>query len=325
MISTITLEESNQEKSKNSSNYNASFWLKNNLSFVTLKQKAMYKIKFHFGTSKRERNGIFVFVGFILCFQLLYYFIDFYKDVNIDNESQLKYWQTQLDSLNRPKKFVDIKYVLEPFNPNYMSDYRGYLLGLTPEELDRLWEFREKRGMLYTLADFQKVTKISDSMLQIVRPKLKFPRKWKTPVYKTKKREHKITIKGINSATYNDLIAVKGIGDYRAKKILELREKLQGITYMYQLKSVWKLPESVYKELESNFEVLQKPKLNTINVNEATLKQLMSVFYIDYKLARRILDFRTEFAEITNLAALKKIEEFPLEKYELISLYLRVD
>ena len=283
----------------------------------------MYNSKFHFGYSKSERNGIFVLLLLVFCVQVIYLALDkLIPYVNAEDE-KLSYYQSLLDSVNNKQLKPDYK--LTPFNPNYMTDYKGYMLGLSAEQIDRLWLFRENGGVLYSLKQFQDITQVSDSALSTYSSYLKFPRKWKHVKSKAKNVKIPVVKKDINTASYDQLIAIKGIGDYRAKAILKLRDQLGGVTFLYQLKEVWKFPEEVYNEIAINFEVKELPKIKKLNVNLATVQELKSIFYIDYKLAKSIVDYRLEFAEITRLAELKKIDDFPLEKYELISLYLRVN
>ena len=46
--------------------------------------------------------------------------------------------QAQIDSL----KALPKARIIYPFNPNYLSDQRGYFLGLLPVEIDRLHAYR---------------------------------------------------------------------------------------------------------------------------------------------------------------------------------------
>ena len=58
---------------------------------------------------------------------------------------------------------------IRTFNPNFISDFRGYLLGMNPEEIDRLYRYREKGQFINSAKEFQNITKISDSLLNRVK------------------------------------------------------------------------------------------------------------------------------------------------------------
>lgn len=57
-----------------------------------------------------------------------------------------------------------------PFNPNFISDYKGYKLGMSVAEIDRIHSFRAKNEYANSPEDFQKVTQISDSLLNVISP-----------------------------------------------------------------------------------------------------------------------------------------------------------
>ena len=62
-----------------------------------------------------------------------------------------------------------------PFNPNYITDYKGEQLGMSLLEIDRLLAFRENNKFVNSKDEFQKVTKVSDSLLHKIAPYFKFP------------------------------------------------------------------------------------------------------------------------------------------------------
>mgnify|MGYP000099997965 CR=1 FL=1 len=61
------------------------------------------------------------------------------------------------------------------------------------------------------------------------------------------------------------------------------------------------------------------PKIKKLNINRATFKQVLSIVYIDYELTKKILNYRDEVAEIQSLEELKKIDGFPLDKFNRIA------
>jgi len=84
--------------------------------------------------------------------------------------------QSKLDSIKNALPKDSIK--IFSFNPNFITDYKGYSLGISPEELDRLFLFRQKGKFVNSAKEFQNVTQISDSLLNIISPLFKFPA-WK--------------------------------------------------------------------------------------------------------------------------------------------------
>lgn len=229
--------------------------------------------------------------------------------------------KAKMDSLE--KKSKNKLWIVKPFNPNYISDYKAYRLGMSVDEIDRLFTFRKKGLYINSNQDFQKVTHVSDSLLAIISIHFKFP-KWIDKSKKiTKRTVKKLVIKDINTATVNDLIKVKGIAEKRAVTILKYRKLLGGFSIDTQLNEIWGVPKEVVVQLKKEFKVLSKPLLNKLNVNKATVSELNRLVYISYKQAKSIVEYRQEVAEIQNLAELKTISNFPVDKFDLISLYLQ--
>lgn len=281
----------------------------------------------HFNYNKRERNGVFYLLLIIVILQLLFYFVDF-SSKETDNLSQIEVasFQQQVDSLqiinaeqSKPKIYL--------FNPNYITDFKGYQLGMSVEEIDRLLSFRKTGKFINSKEQFQKITLVNDSLLEKISPLFKFPdwvsaKKKTDSKFKEGKSKKEIIVKDINAATVKDLILVYGVGDKLANRIINYKIKLQGYSYNNQLYEVWYLDKTVADEVLKYFKVKEMPSINKINVNEASFKEVLSIVYIDYELTKKIFSYRDEVAEIQSIEELKKIDGFPIEKFDRIALYL---
>ncbi|OYU83504.1 MAG: hypothetical protein CFE24_11160 [Flavobacterium sp. BFFFF2] len=218
--------------------------------------------------------------------------------------------------------------VFRPFNPNFISDYKGYLLGMKPQELDRLFQFRSKGLFVQSAKEFQQITGISDVLLTKLSPYFKFPI-WKTRAKKTffnttkfdQKATKVIFRKDINQATITELEAVRGIGPVLAQRIIQFRDQLGGFFELDQLLDVWGIKPEVYQEALRHF-TIQKP-LHTvkINLNQADVKSLRQFPYFNSFLAREIIKKRTQVENLT-ITDLTEINSFPVEKIKYIALYL---
>ena len=127
-----------------------------------------------FRFTKSQQQGIFLLLLLIFIIQILYYCIDAPRiDYAID-QSTLDYYQDEMDSL-RAEAMTNRKPKIYPFNPNFITDYKGYTLGMKNDEIDRLLTHRAKGKWINTASQFQKVTGVSDSLLDIISPYFKFP------------------------------------------------------------------------------------------------------------------------------------------------------
>ena len=283
--------------------------------------------KSHFWYNKRQRNGIFFLLLIIGILQISFFFLDFSSNKPAQfSQNEIDEFKKEQDSLlnvaikeSKPKIF--------PFNPNYINDFKGYQLGMNVDEIDRLISYRKSGKFINSIKEFKVVTDVSDSLLNSISPFFKFP-DWVTnknnttnDSFKQPKKEV-IEVKDLNLVTSSDLIKIKGIGEKTAERILSYRDKLQGFTFSDQLYEVYYLDKEIADKALEYFKVLSKPTIKKININIASFKEVLSIVYIDYELTKKIFNYRDEVAEIQSLEELKKIDGFPIEKFNRITLYL---
>jgi len=284
-------------------------------------------LKSYFQFSKAQRSGIFMLLSICVFLQLAFYFIDSSSEDIQSNEAQE--WlslQTQIDSIKqiqqeaRPKIF--------PFNPNFITDFKGYKLGMSVAEIDRLLAYRKTNKYVNSVSEFQQVTKVSDSLLHVITPYFKFP-DWVTH----KKEFHsyskipfdkkvKIIVLDINEAKPEDLIKVYGIGEALSARILKEKEKFGGFVSMEQMKDIWGLSPEVIERLKKQFKVFSLVKVKKIAINDVSIKELTQFPYFRYALAKAIVTYRSMNGNLKSAEDLLKINGFPIEKVNIIALYL---
>jgi DNA uptake protein ComE-like DNA-binding protein len=288
------------------------------------------RIKDYFKFTQQQRAGILVLLGMIVILQLVYFFVDFNM---IEKEYPDKQKWLSLQSEINTEKLVNHADMpkIYPFNPNFISDYKGYKLGMSVQEIDRLLAFRRGNKFVNSAKEFQIVTKVSDSLLSVIAPFFKFP-DWvkhkkdfgagKDFSNKAFTKKEKIIKIDINRATKEDLIKIYGVGEAISIRILTQKEKLGGFVSMEQLNDVWGLSPEVIANLNTHFAIVKLPDLNKIDINNASLKELSQFFYFKYDLARQIVKFRSMNGNFENIEDLIKIKGFPVEKAKIIGLYL---
>ncbi len=212
----------------------------------------------------------------------------------------------------RQSKTVEIY----PFNPNYISDYKAQLIGLSSKELKRIRDFRAKNKFVNSAEEFQEVTKVSDSLLKAISPYFKFP-DWVN-------QKNNAAVIDINKATADDLIAIYGIGPVYSKRILERREQLGAYVNIEQMDDFdfRDYTPSTNNELKKRFVVIGKPQVIKININTASISTLSSFPYFNKTFADNIISKREAQGKINNIEELTKINGFPVEKEKIIALYL---
>lgn len=289
----------------------------------------MKNIKSHFNFNKQERSGIFFLLLLICSFQAVRYFI-MADVIGIKSKTFVVDAKTQqeIDAL-KLTKFQDKGPELYPFNPNFISDFKGYTLGMSPDQIDKLLGFRERGKFVNSASEFQKVTGVSDSLLEIISPYFKFrakiPRRSRHLSAGNDHEEKAVpVIVDINTASAEQLKVINGIGEKLSARIIKFRDALGGFLIDDQLHDVYGLKPEVVERTLKKFRVLTKPEIIRINLNETSAEELSAIVYINYDLAKRIVARRTEVGEFSSFNELREIPEFPSEKIERIALYLQL-
>ena len=277
--------------------------------------------------SKSQRIGILLLFGIIILVQGIYFFCDFTTKATIDKEqSKWLALQSTVDSLKDDNK--NYKQTIYPFNPNFITDFKGYKLGMSVEEIDRLLAYRKLNKFVNSAVEFQTVTKVSDSLLKEISPYFKFPdwvknkkNNFQPFTNKDFSKPKKITVIDINEATKENLMQVYGIGDKISDRILEQKEKYGAFVSMEQMDDIWGLSPEVVDKLKSSFVIKSTSNSKRININNASVKELAAFPFFKYQLAKDIVIYRTMNGDIT-IEDLPKIKGFPAEKIKIIALYL---
>lgn len=280
----------------------------------------------HFRFTKTQRYGLIVLFSMIIAFQAAYCLID--VGIKPDESPEKQQWlshQTAIDSLKKVR--YDYVPKIYPFNPNFITDFKGYKLGLSVLEIDRLLAFRKKNKYVNSAAEFQAVTKVSDSLLAAISPYFKFPdwvtnKKQFAPFEKKSFQKEKIVATDINKATKEDLIKIYGIGEGLSERILKQKNLLGGFVSMEQMKDVWGLSEEVIVQLNAHFTISIAPQVKKVAINDASVKELSQFPYFRYPLSKEIVTYRSMHGAIKSSEDLIKIKGFPVEKINIIAVYL---
>ena len=284
----------------------------------------------YFNFSKSQRTGLVFLLVLIVILQAIYFFIDFSLPIKENPEKEK--WlavQSEIDSVKGV--VLNNSYKIYPFNPNFISDYKGYKLGMSIQEIDRLLAYRKQNKYVNSAEEFQKVTQVSDSLLRVLAPNFKFPdwvnkkntaASFTNSKYSVFAKKEKTVIIDINTASLGDLIKVYGIGEVTAQRILSYKEILGGFVAMEQLNEVWGLSPEVLANLNKQFQVKSTLGIKKYDINNASIKELAQFPYFKYTIARQIVMYRSMNGDIHNIEDLTKIKGMPNDKIKIIVLYL---
>lgn len=287
----------------------------------------MNNIKSLFAFDKKQQRGIFVLIILlIIIIAIFYYLKNLPREVLVidDNEA----YQYRIDSLAAVQQRR--RDTIYPFNPNYITDYRGYKLGLSVEEIDRLHRFRESGKWVNSKKDFQLVTQVSNEWLDSISPYFKFP-DWVTNPKKsynnsyTSYQNRKVVVKDINTANQDELKKVYGIGPALSSRIIKERERLKGFIDISQVSSVYGLTDSTMIQLKKHFYVTAPAGFKKIALNTATSDELLTIPYFNDYLVEKLIEQRTLRDGFKSWDKVLLTSRFPQEKLALIQLYLTLN
>lgn len=291
----------------------------------------MDKIKSFFVFNSSQRNGILFLLLLVSGFAVINNYIDFTTENLLDtNSKEVLAVQKELDSI-RILLTESNQTKIYPFNPNFITDFKGYKLGMSSEEIDRLLDYRKQNKWINSKEDFKEVTKVSDSFLDQISIYFKFP-EWVTnpkPKYsgwkkgfKEKTFHQKIDL---NSVTQLELKKVNGIGEALSKRIIDYRSKLVGFSDDIQLYEVYGLDYQVVNRVLNEFTVKTPKEIIKMNLNKISASDIATVPGISFDLAKRIWEFRILNETIVNFSELKNIEGLTERKLQGIQLYLKLE
>ena len=197
------------------------------------------------------------------------------------------------------------------------------------DKIKRLKDFREQGKWINSVEDFQKVTKVSDSLLKKISPSFKFPdwvlkrnasaeKSAQTLSPSTKKKD-------LNTATQEELMEIYGVGETMSQRILNYKLKIGGFVDNIQLKDIYGLPYETEQNILKEFSVQDPKPIQKISINKASVIELSEIIYFDYELAREIVNYRKLHEGIKTFEELAKIESFPAYKIDRIKLYVEIN
>ena len=286
-------------------------------------------MKFYTYFSNHQRLAV---VGLILVIVFLEVLSIFpkpngYDGFQVDLESYLKFQNeiTQQIVLNEIKSAPKIY----PFNPNFITDYKGYKLGMNSKEINRLLLYRAQNKWINSAKEFQNVTKVSDSFLHIISLNFKFPDWVKNSNKTSVSLERPISFEDkidLNITTVNELQKVYGVGFVLSNRIIKLRDSfIGGFISDIQLQDVRGLTPETIENIRKQFSVKTPRTYLKISLNTATVDQLVTIQHIDYELAYEIIELRMLKEGYKIIDELTKVKGFPVKKLEIIKLYLTLN
>lgn len=188
------------------------------------------------------------------------------------------------------------------FDPNLMSEQDWVRLGLSTRQIRNIQNFVASGGRFRKADDLKRIYTISQAEYEILRPFIRIEYVQGTVTSEQTKTEQTLLsvapaeqrmklLIDINQADSVELLKVRGIGPVFAQRIIRYRDQLGGFHSREQLLEVYGIDSTRYNQIAGQFS-FDNSALRLININTAEVRDLTSHPYIDFYLAKSIVDQR---------------------------------
>jgi competence protein ComEA len=219
------------------------------------------------------------------------------------------------------------------FDPNTLDKQGWIRMGFTEKQASGIIRFREKGGRFRQKEDVKKLYAVSEEVYNILEPfitleetkplsvkgKVEYPERAHSSMAGTERYKAEL-----NSADSAELVKVFGIGPATARRIIRYREKLGGFAFIEQLREVAGIDSARFEVIKTG--VFTDPDVvKKIEINKASVTQLRQHPYIDYYIAKAIVDNRIRKGSYTSADELTEIPLIYESLFNKLKPYISVD
>ena len=217
------------------------------------------------------------------------------------------------------------KEALNPFHfdPNSVSRNDLQKMNMRESLSNAIVNYREKGGNFYTKEDLKKIYTITDEEYTVLAPFVIFEKKSIQIETKPYKFIDTLLV-DINSADTLDLQQLKGIGPSFSRRIVKYRDLLGGYYDKKQLLEVYGMDQSRFEGIKDNIKI-NESLIVKININQASIKEMIKHPYIEFYIAKSIITYRKEIGSYKNLEEIKNARLIYEELYQKLVPYLTIN
>jgi competence protein ComEA len=301
----------------------------------------------YFSFTKKERTGIVALLSLILFFLLIPFAFPFFIKSKKNIPEPVKETVVSIVKKDSTTSYIYhreyynyTKPITQPtelfyFDPNTLDKPGWEKLGLRDKTIATIQNYLSKGGKFYKPQDIKKIwglnEVLADQFIPYIQIKMSVTTDDRQPTTEKPTRfipyEKKKTtslIIDINTADTTAFIALPGIGNKLANRIVAFRDKLGGFYSIDQVGETYALPDSVFQKIKPML-VLNDPTVKQININTATIDELKAHPYIRYYLANAILQYRNQHGNFSSINDLKKILLITDDAFIKMEPYLKIN
>lgn len=289
-------------------------------------------IRGFFGFSRTETNAFLIMLPLMA---VLVFSEPVYRTWFISRGARSAEENSRLDSLvatwtwKKPTdRLAQIPLSLFTFNPNHATLKELTNLGLSQPLSIRIVNYRVKGGKFKIKNDLNKIYGMDSSLFLKLAPFIDLPEKMTFTRGKAggPRIARKINQEpfDLNLADTSQLVKIYGLGSRLSLRIIKYRDRLGGFVSLNQLEEVYGLDTTVIRLLKRRTFVTADFKPRLININTAGEKELSSLPYVKFALAKSIAVYRYQHGEFNSVDELKKIALMDENTFHKIKPYITV-
>ena len=289
---------------------------------------------------KSDRNVfVAVLIVFIVSMVLIYYVGGASDATTATSQNSINRQKGPISSYHKYQyghKYYNVdgqKAELFPFDPNTADSTRLLRLGLRPWQVRNIYNYRAKGGIYHKPSDFARLYGLTRKQYLAMEPYIRISDDYRPASEMFEKHDemarnerdtvmypHKIqTFERIslNAADTGVLKKVPNIGSYFARQIVNYRNRLGGFYSLQQLLEIEDFPEESLKYMS-----IPDGDIKKINLNQLTLNQLKRHPYINFYMAREIVDYRRLKGPLHSLNDLRLLKDFSADVIKRLEPYV---
>ncbi|MEO6612774.1 MAG: helix-hairpin-helix domain-containing protein [Chitinophagaceae bacterium] len=247
---------------------------------------------------------------------------------NYDNNSSAYQYDRPGTHLNRPKG--ELFY----FDPNTLTGDDWQKLGLRDKTIHTILNYLSKGGKFRRPEDLERIYGLFPDEYERIAPYIRIEsasvsRPGKNIAEDTGQQHQRsytsrFTVVDINAADTAALVALPGIGNKLAARIISFRDKLGGFYSVDQVGETFGLPDSTFQKIMQYLK-LENVSIRKININTATVDELKAHPYIRWALANPIVAYRNEHGNFARVEDVKKVMAVTDDVFKKIVPYLTTE
>lgn len=237
------------------------------------------------------------------------------------------------------------------FDPNDADSIALARLGLSPRIIQNIYKYRSKGGVFRRTEDFAKLYGLTAGQYRQLAPYIRISDDYRpaSEVYGSSERPsfsgggvtfddeqhyaqrvnvtpedsmaHPVKVRqnetiNVSTADTTQLCRIPGVGRYFARQVFNYRDRLGGFTSKQQLLEIEGFPESALQHITIDTQAIRK-----LNINTASNEQLRRHPYIDFRMARDIINYRKTNGPFHNVDELRNARIFGEKRLQALIPY----